>query len=327
MLLVTGGAGFIGSNVVAALEAAGRGRVVVSDRLRRADKWRNVAKRDLADIVPPERLFQWLDDHRRLDAVVHLGAVTSTTETDADRMIDVNFRLSVGLWSWCAEYGVPLIYASSAATYGDGDAGFVDDSDPAALARLRPRNVYGWSKHLFDRWVAAQRLYGATCPPQCVGLKFFNVFGPNEYHKGAQSSIIPRIFPVARAGGPVHLFRSHRPGVADGGQSRDFVWVGDCVDVVRWFLDHPEVSGLFNCGTGRARTFADLATAVFSALGRPANIEYVPMPDALRDHYQYFTEASLDRLRAAGYDRPFTGLEDGVARYVRDFLDTSDPYA
>jgi ADP-L-glycero-D-manno-heptose 6-epimerase len=324
MFLVTGGAGFIGSNIAAALEP--HGGVVVCDRLRRGDKWRNVAKRAIVDFVSPEHLFEWLSDRSDLDAVVHMGAVTATTETDADLMIDVNFRLSVRLWQWCAARRTPFLYASSASTYGDGTAGFADADDDATLARLRPLNIYGWSKHLFDRWVSRAVAAGAPRPPQWAGLKFFNVYGPNEYHKGAQSSIVPRIVPTVRAGEPVRLFRSHRPDCPDGGQKRDFVWVGDCAGVVQWLLDNPKVSGLFNCGTGRARTFADLATAVCRALGREPAIEYVAMPEALRPHYQYFTEARLDRLRAAGYDRPFTGLEQGIAAYVQGYLDTADPY-
>jgi ADP-L-glycero-D-manno-heptose 6-epimerase len=238
-----------------------------------------------------------------------------------------NFRLSLDLWTWCARRGVRFIYASSAATYGDGTGGFDDHAAPAALARLRPLNLYGWSKHLFDRRVAEIVARGDAAPPQWAGLKFFNVYGPNEYHKEGQFSVVLKNFREIAATGRAVLFRSHRPDYADGGQQRDFVWVGDCVEVMLWLHRTPAVSGLFNLGTGRARSFADLATAVFGALGRTPAIDYVDMPPNIRDQYQYHTEARMRRLAAAGYDAPFTALEDGVARYVRDYLTTADIYA
>lgn len=327
MFLVTGGAGFIGSNIAAALNKRSTAPVVVCDRLRQGQKWQNIAKRDLADVVFPDRLFEALEQWRgSISAVIHMGALTSTTERDADRMIETNFRLSMRLWRWCAEAEVPFIYASSAATYGDGAQGFDDTATCEGLARYRPLNVYGWSKHLFDRWVASQMAEGAPAPPQWAGLKFFNVYGPNEYHKGAQGSVVQRLYPEVKAGRPARLFASHRPDYPDGGQLRDFVWVDDCVEVVLWLLGRPDVSGLFNVGSGCARSFLDLATAVFHALGREVVIEYFPMPEEIRDQYQYFTEARLDRLRAAGYNAPSTTLEEGVAAYVQRFLDTSDRY-
>jgi ADP-L-glycero-D-manno-heptose 6-epimerase len=325
MLLVTGGAGFIGSNVVASLNEAGRADVVVSDRLGCDDKWRNLAKRELADFVPPDDLFRWLDG-RALDAVVHLGAISDTTARDGDLVIDTNFRLSLRLFDWCAETRTPLIYASSAATYGDGAEGFVDDDTLSALRRLRPLNLYGWSKHLFDLAVMARARRGEPMPPQWAGLKFFNVFGPNEYHKGEMMSLIAKRFDDARAGRTVRLFKSHRDGIADGDQRRDFIYVDDAVAVVRWFLDTPRACGLFNVGTGKARSFRDLITATFAALGRPPNIEYVDMPEAIRDQYQYFTEGPVEKLRKAGYTREFTPLETAVERYVTLFLDRPDRY-
>jgi ADP-L-glycero-D-manno-heptose 6-epimerase len=325
MYVVTGGAGFIGSNIVAALDERRAGSVLVCDRLRDGVKWSNLAKRELIDIVPPEELFAFLDRHPRdVEAVIHMGAISSTVETDADRIIANNYRLSLGLWRWCAHHQVPLIYASSAATYGDGTQGFDDDRDPKVLAALRPLNAYGWSKHLFDRRVTRMLAGGEAPPPQWVGLKFFNVYGPNEYHKGDQKSVAVQIHERVGRGEAARLFKSHRPDYADGGQLRDFIWVGDCVDIVLWLLDHPSVSGLFNCGTGKARSFADLAKAVFAALDRKPKIDYAPMPESLRAKYQYFTEARMDRLRAAGYGKPFTALEEGVARYVRDYLVQAD---
>lgn len=325
MILVTGGAGFIGSNIVAALAERGE-EVLVCDRLRRDGKWRNLAKHPIAGILAPEDLAAWLDDAPRLRAVVHMAAVSSTIETDADLAAATNISLPLALWDWCADHGVPFIYASSAATYGDGSAGFDDDPSPAALARLRPLNLYGWTKHAFDRRVADLVARGRHRPPQWVGLKFFNVYGPNEYHKGPMISVVKRKADEILAGRPATLFRSHRPDIPDGHQARDFVWVGDCVAVVLWLLDHPEVSGLFNVGTGRARTYVELVRAVFAALGRPPEISFVDTPEPLRGQYQYFTQARLERLRAAGYDRPFTPLEEGITLYVRGYLAAADPY-
>jgi ADP-L-glycero-D-manno-heptose 6-epimerase len=255
-----------------------------------------------------------------------LGAISATTETNVERLIATNIDLSRDLWQWCSQHHIRLLYASSAATYGSGDSGFDDDGSVAGLARLHPLNAYGWSKHVFDRHVARVVAAGAPRPPQWIGLKFFNVYGPNEYHKGAMKSVVAQLYPRAAAGEPARLFRSHNPDYRDGGQMRDFVWVGDCVDVMMWFLDHPGVSGLFNMGTGKARSFADLAAAVYRALDRTPLIEYVDTPPEIRDKYQYFTEARMDRLRQAGYAHPFTELEDGVGRYVRDFLAAPDPY-
>jgi ADP-L-glycero-D-manno-heptose 6-epimerase len=325
-ILVTGGAGFIGSNIVAALTERGT-PVAVCDRLRCTDKWRNLAKRELVDLIAPEHLAQWLDEHgATLDAIVHMGAISSTTETDADLIADVNFRLSLQLWRWCASNATRLVYASSAATYGDGGAGFDDDPSPQALGRLRPLNAYGWSKHLFDRRVMWGIGRGEATPPQWVGLKFFNVYGPNEYHKGAMQSVVAQKYRLAASGEPITLFRSHHPEFADGGQLRDFVFVDDCVDVVMWLLDQPGVNGLYNLGTGQARSFADLARALCDAAGAPREIEFIEMPEALRGAYQYYTCARMDRLREAGYQRPFTSLEDGVRRYVQEFLAQPDPY-
>jgi ADP-L-glycero-D-manno-heptose 6-epimerase len=326
MILVTGGAGFIGSCLLAGLEARSH-QLVICDHLGRDDKWRNIAKRALADIVAPAELLGWLDGPgREVKAVFHLGAVSSTVETDADLIVDSNFRLTMRLWNWCAKQQVPLIYASSAATYGDGSQGFSDSDDPEAMARLRPLNAYGWSKLLTDRRIAALVASGAPRPPQWAGLRFFNVYGPNEYHKGGQRSLVPQLHAQILAEGSARLFRSYRPDYADGGQLRDFVWVDDVVGVMLWLLDHPEVSGIFNLGSGRARSFADLARAVFAAMGRPERLSFVDMPEALRAKYQYYTQAELDRLRAAGCPLQPTPLEEGVQRYVQDHLDAADPY-
>ncbi len=325
MLLVTGGAGFIGSNVVASLNEAGRSDIVVNDTLGKDGKWRNLQKRQLADFVPPAELVRWLDG-RKLDAIIHLGAISETTARDGDAVIETNFRLSLQLLDWCTAHRTPLIYASSAATYGDGAAGFSDAGDPDALKRLRPMNLYGWSKHLFDLAVADRVAGRFALPPQWVGLKFFNVFGPNEYHKGEMMSLIAKRFDEAKAGNPVRLFKSYRDGVADGDQRRDFIYVDDVVAVVRWLLETPNVSGLFNVGTGKPRSFRDMMTAMFTALGRAPNIEYIAMPETIRDSYQYFTKASVEKLQRAGYNSGFTPLEDAVKRYVTTFLDGADRF-
>ena len=277
MLLVTGGAGFIGSNVVAALNDAGRSDVAVCDLLGHDGKWRNLAKRQLADILPPAELPAWLNG-RRLDAIIHLGAISETTATDGDLVIETNFRLSMRLLDWCTVHATPFIYASSAATYGDGAQGFDDDRNLPALKTLRPMNLYGWSKHLFDMAVAERAARGERLPPQWAGLKFFNVFGPNEYHKGAMMSVLAKRFDEVKSGAKVQLFKSHRDGIADGDQRRDFIYVDDVVRVMMWLLATPSVSGLFNVGTGKARSFKDLMLAGLCRARNPPNIEYIDMP-------------------------------------------------
>jgi len=325
MLLVTGGAGFIGSNVVAALNEAGRTDVVVCDLLGSDGKWRNLAKRQLVDIVPPAELPDWLTG-RKLDAVIHLGAISETTATDGDLVIETNFRFSMRLLDWCTANAVPLIYASSAATYGDGAEGFDDDASLAALKKLRPMNLYGWSKQLFDLAVAGRVANGEKLPPQWAGLKFFNVFGPNEYHKGTMMSVLARRFDDVREGRVVQLFKSHREGIADGDQRRDFIYVDDVVRVILWLLATPSVSGLFNVGTGKARSFRELMLAAYAALGTKPNIDYVDMPEQIRGSYQYFTESKVDRLHRSGYNGGFTTLEDAVKSYVGDYLDRPDRF-
>jgi len=325
MLLVTGGAGFIGSNVVAALNDSGRSDVVVCDNLGSDGKWRNLAKRQLVDIVPPAELPDWLKG-RKLDAVIHLGAISETTATDGDLVIETNFRFSMRLLDWCTANAVPLIYASSAATYGDGAEGFDDDASLPALKKLRPMNLYGWSKQLFDLAVAGRAANGDPLPPQWAGLKFFNVFGPNEYHKGTMMSVLARRFDDVKAGRVVQLFKSHRDGIADGDQRRDFIYVDDVVRVILWLLATPSVSGLFNVGTGKARSFRDLMLAAYAALGSRPNIDYVDMPEQIRGSYQYFTESKVDRLHRAGYNGGFTTLEDAVKAYVADYLDRPDRF-
>jgi ADP-L-glycero-D-manno-heptose 6-epimerase len=326
MHLITGGAGFIGSNLVAELCARGA-TVVVSDWLGQDERWRNLAKHEIADLIAPEALMPWLAHSAKdLEAVVHLGAISRTTEPDVDLIVRHNVRASLDLLDWCTRHQKPFIYASSAASYGDGQAGFDDDGSPTALALLRPLNAYGWSKHVIDRRVARLRASGAALPPQCVGLKFFNVYGPNEYHKGSMQSVIAHNFQRARQGEAIRLFRSYDRRYGDGQQLRDFIYVRDCIDVMLWLLEQPRVSGLFNVGSGKARSWLDLATALFAACGREPMIEFIDMPSALIEKYQYYTEARMERLRLAGYSRAFTSLEKGVAEYVQRYLATGDPY-
>ena len=325
MFLVTGGAGFIGSNVVASLNEAGRTDVVVNDILGGDGKWRNLAGRELADFVAPADLWSWLDG-RKLDALIHLGAISSTTATDGDAIMENNFRLSLRLLDWCTATRTPFIYASSAATYGGGQQGYSDDWSNGALKRLKPMNLYGFSKQLFDLALVARVARKDKMPPQWAGLKFFNVFGPNEYHKGEMMSLVAKRFDEAKAGQPIRLFKSHRSGIADGEQKRDFIYVDDAIAVVRWLIETPAVSGIFNVGTGVARSFRELMTAMFAALRLEPAIEYIDMPASIRDSYQYFTQAETENLRRAGYNTDFTALEDGVKRYVNCYLDRADRY-
>ncbi|MBA4011748.1 MAG: ADP-glyceromanno-heptose 6-epimerase [Phenylobacterium sp.] len=327
IIFVTGGAGFIGSNIVAKLAEDPSLDVVVCDRLREAElgKWRNIAKHPIGDFVAPEAMFEWLEKRwRDVELVVHMGAVSSTTEPDADKIIHSNFTLSRDLFRWCADHQRRFIYASSAATYGDS-TDFRDRDDLEWLTGLRPLNTYGWSKALFDLFAARQAARDYA-PPQWVGLKFFNVYGPNEEHKHSMKSVASQIWPKVRDGHSVQLFKSYREGVPDGGQTRDFVYVRDVADVIGWLAKNDQVNGVYNLGSGTARTFEDMARAVFAAAGREPEIEYTPMPPAIRDKYQYFTQANMERLQAAGYNQPMTTLEDGVTDYVKRYLSQPDPY-
>lgn len=331
MIVVTGGAGFIGSNLVAGLAEKGERNIVVCDLLGSDDKWRNISKHELRDIVKPDSLMRYLELHAsEIKVIFHMGAISSTTEVNADLIVENNFALSRRLWKWAAERGVRFIYASSAATYGDGRQGFKDDDHPEALDKLRPLNPYGWSKHLFDRRTGRitndSARGGESVPPQWAGLKFFNVYGPNEYHKGDQMSVICKLYPQVEAGAAARLFKSYEKDYGDGGQIRDFIYVKDCVDVMLWLFDNPKVSGLYNVGTGKGRSFNDLANAVFTACDKKPKIHYIEMPPELMSKYQYYTQADMTKLRKAGYTRPFTELEDGVKDYVQNYMMTDDPY-
>jgi ADP-L-glycero-D-manno-heptose 6-epimerase len=326
MLVVTGGGGFIGSVLVWALNEAGRDDIVIVDRFGDGDKWRNIAKRDFYEIVTIEALPAWLDRFgNEVEAVFHLGANSSTTERDADLVIATNLNASITLWRWCAAYRKNLIYASSAATYGDGTEGFDDAGGLAELKRLRPMNLYGWSKQAFDLW-ALRRAAKGHAPPFWAGLKFFNVFGPNEYHKDEMMSLVAKNYAKIAAGETIGLFKSHRSGIGDGEQKRDFIYVKDCVAVMLWLWRQMPECGIYNLGTGTARSFRELMEATGAACGRAPKIDYVDTPPAIRSNYQYLTEARMARLRAAGYNAPFTPLEDAVQDFVTGYLATPDPY-
>lgn len=322
MYIVTGGAGFIGSAFVWKLNEMGIHDIVVVDDLGTGDKWRNLVNRTYMDFVHKDMFLEMIlheDLPFDVDAIIHMGACSSTTERDANYLMENNYRYTMTLAHFCLEHDVRFINASSAATYGDGALGF--DDDPAGIPALKPLNMYGYSKQLFDLWSLRT---GAV--DKLVSLKFFNVFGPNEYHKGDMKSVVCKAFSQIGDTGAMRLFASERDDYPDGGQKRDFIYVKDCVDVMWWLLNNPQVNGIYNLGTGSARTWNDLARAVFSAMDVPEDIQYIDMPATLRGKYQYFTEASMDRLRAAGCPVDFARLEDAVADYVGNYLATGDPY-
>ncbi|MFH1716791.1 MAG: ADP-glyceromanno-heptose 6-epimerase [Planctomycetota bacterium] len=316
MIIVTGGAGFIGSALIAALNARQITDILVVDQLGTDQKWKNLQNLSFADYVEKEDLLEMVIEDRLDDdvqTVFHIGACSDTTETDASFLIKTNYEYTKLLAQWATDADIRFIYASSAATYGDGSAGFSDDE--GRIENLRPLNMYGYSKHLFDLWARRAGLL-----EKIVGLKYFNVFGPNEYHKGDMRSFIVKAFEQIKAGGTVRLFKSYMPEYADGEQVRDFIYVRDAVDMTLFFFDNPHLSGLFNIGTGEARTWNDLVIAVFVAMGHKPSIEYIDMPASIRDQYQYFTQADISKLRDAGYGRQTTSLEDAIRDYVQNYL-------
>lgn len=310
--MVTGGAGFIGRNVVAELNRRGVENILVVDRLRSDERWKNLRGLVFEDLWSIDRFREAFraDGLPAVKTVYHLGACSSTTETDADYLLDNNYRYTRELCEWCLGKGVRFVYASSAATYGGGEQGYSDADE--ATPNLVPLNMYGMSKQLFDLWALRNGLL-----ERIAGLKYFNVYGPGEDHKGDMRSVVHKAHGQILERGSVRLFKSYKPEYADGEQVRDFVFVQDAVDLTLFCGENETASGLFNCGTGQARSWNDLAQAVFAAMGREPNIEYIEMPETLRDKYQYFTQAEMDKIRAAGYDRPFTSLEDGIREYVQ----------
>ena len=325
MYIVTGATGFIGSCLLAEMQKRGYQDIVAVDTFGNGSKWRNIAKRGALQLVFPHQLQGFLDANKAaIGGILHLGAISSTTETDVDCIVENNFQLTISLFNFCQSNSIPLVYASSAATYGDGGQGFYDRDDLEFISSLRPLNPYGWSKNAVDKYIAAHSHFAASS--QLVGLKFFNVYGPNEYHKGQQMSVVRHFFNQFRTTGRVRLFKSYRDDCADGEQRRDFVWVGDCVNVMLWILEHPKVSGLFNVGTGCATSYNVVAQSIAHSMGVEPVIEYIEMPDSVRHQYQYFTQADLTKLRAVGYDKPFLSVPEGVERYVKGFLTANDSY-
>jgi len=316
MIVVTGGAGFIGSAMITALNKRAISDILVVDELGSDEKWRNLQNLSFADYIEKDDFLELVIEDKLtacIEAIFHLGACTSTTETNASYLIKNNYEYSKLLAQWATKANIRFIYASSAATYGDGSAGFSDDEDK--IDELRPLNIYGYSKHIFDLWARRTGLL-----KRIVGLKYFNVFGPNEYHKADMRSFVIKAFEQIQTTGKVRLFKSYKPEYADGEQLRDFIYVKDAVDMTLFFLDNPKKAGLFNIGTGKARTWNDLVKAVFAAIGKEPKIEYIEMPEAIRNQYQYFTQADMAKLRKVGYNKQTTPLEDAVRDYVQNYL-------
>jgi len=318
-IVVTGAAGFIGRNAVAELNSRGFDNMLLVDHLGTDEKWRNLVGLRYEDIVAPDNFLAQIQAGKlpAIESIIHLGACSATTERDADYLLRNNYHYTRTLCEWSLRNDARFIYASSAATYGDGAHGYSDDD--ASTITLQPLNMYGYSKHMFDLWALKHKLFD-----RIVGLKYFNVFGPYEDHKDDMRSVISKSYRQIGLEGKVSLFKSYQPGYADGEQMRDFVYVKDAVDATLWFLEHA-AGGLFNCGTGIARTWKDLATAVFTAMDVPVNIGYIDMPETLKGKYQYFTEAKMSKLRAAGYDKPFTSLEGAVLDYIRNYYMKQGP--
>ncbi|MBC6613298.1 ADP-glyceromanno-heptose 6-epimerase [Hymenobacter sp. BT507] len=315
MIVVTGAAGFIASCLVTRLNAANFNDIVVVDNFAVEHKLPNLSGKRLKEYVDRNEFFDWLDEHHeQVEFIFHLGARTDTTEQNRDVLDLLNLDYSKQMWQACCRYQLPLVYASSAATYGLGTVGY--DDDEALLHLLQPLNAYGDSKNDFDKWAVAQ----PEKPFFWAGLKFFNVYGPNEYHKGRMASVILHAYQQIQQTGSMTLFRSHNPDYADGEQKRDFIYVKDVVEVCYFLMQTRQHSGIYNLGTGEARTFLDLALNTFAALGRTADIQFQDTPEVIRDKYQYFTQANMEKLRSIGYDRPFTRLEDGIADYVQNYL-------
>ena len=318
MIIVTGGAGFIGSCIVRSLNDRGIKDIVVVDNIASTDKWMNLRNKSYIEYINRVDFLARLPEFaKKATHFIHMGACSSTTERDFGFLYKNNFEYTKALWNFCAANKISFIYASSAATYGDGSQGFDDKTD---IKLLRPLNGYGYSKQLFDLWAQKQLQAGAAAPKQHVGFKFFNVYGPNEYFKGNMASVIFHTFNDVTATGQKGLFKSYKPEYKDGGQLRDFVYVKDLCKVVLFMMDNPKVSGLFNLGTGKARSFYDLAAATFKAMGREPNIKFIEMPEHLRGKYQYYTQAQMSKLREAGYSEPFYTLEEGAADYVQNYL-------
>jgi len=321
MILVTGAAGFIGSNIVSSLNKKGFHNIIICDWLDHVSKRNNLNKLIYDNIISPENIFKYLNKNDNIELVIHMGANSSTTETNFRLIYNFNTRFSRNLWKWCTQNKVRFIYASSAATYGDGSKGF-DDSENKIY---QPLNIYGLSKYLFDRY-AIKQAKKYLCPPQWVGLKFFNVYGPNEYHKGSMQSVIKHSLDQYNKTGIVKLFKSYNDKFKNGQQTRDFIYVDDCVSLINWFLENKNISGIFNCGTGIERSFEDLVTSMFKAINVPPKIKYIEMPENIKHQYQYYTRANMKKVIDKGYKIKALTLEEGVYDYVTNYLLSNDKY-
>jgi ADP-L-glycero-D-manno-heptose 6-epimerase len=323
MIIVTGAAGFIGSCLVKRLNQEGFNAIIAVDKFDSTQKNLNLEGARIQERVNRDSFFPWLDrNYELVEFIFHIGARTDTTEFDKSVFDALNVEYSKEVWTRCANYQIPLVYASSAATYGLGEHGYLDNDDIASMQKLKPLNPYGWSKLEFDLWAASQR----DKPFYWAGLKFFNVYGPNEYHKGRMASVIWHAYQQITNTGKVKLFRSHRDGIDHGKQMRDFVYVKDVVDVCMHLMEYRKKSGIYNLGSGTARTFVDLATSVFSSLGKAPDIEFIDTPQDIRDKYQYFTQADMTKLGTTGYEQPFTTLEAGIRDYITNYLSKGQHY-
>lgn len=326
LVVVTGATGFIGSNLLHGLESNGYRNIVSVDYFGCGEKWRNVANRSFVYYVHPELIHEYMNAHaHHISAIVHLGGISSTTEKNVDTLVHHNIELTIRLYNFCREHNIKFIYASSAATYGNGTKGFRDCDDLEYLSQLSPLNPYGWSKNTIDKYLMYEQ---AIHKPnnQVVGLKFFNVYGPNEYHKQDQASVVYKFYKEILVTNNVNLFKSYKEDCLDGMQQRDFVFVQDCVDVILWMLNHPDVNGLFNVGTGLAHSFKEVADLVIKYSERVASVTFIDMPEQLKEQYQYFTQADIQKLRDVGYQKPMTSLEDGVRTYINEYLKTRNTF-
>lgn len=326
MIIITGGVGFIGSQVLAALEEV-ENNIAVVDVFGSDEKWRNVSKRRTTTFISPDSIFDFLEKHKKaIRLVLHFGGISSTMEKNVDIIVKNNINLSIDLYEYCIDNKIRFIYASSAATYGNGTNGLLDRDDVEYLDDLRPLNAYGWSKHCIDKHIWSTDNRKQSLENGVVALKFFNVYGPNEYHKGNQCSVIYSFYNQLKQGNTLQLFKSYKPEYNNGEQCRDFIWIQDCVNVVLWMIKHPTVSGIYNVGSGTPRTFNDVANIISSVLKKECTIEYIEMPEGLKERYQYHTQANISKLRSVGYNLPMTSLEEGISFYIRDFLNTYDRY-
>lgn len=323
MIIVTGSGGFIGSNLVAGLEAWGAQDIVVVDDFGVSDKWKNISKRSVYDVIQSSDFFEYIHEYReQIDAIFHMGAISSTIEMDVDKIVRNNINLTLRLFDFCANEGIRFYYASSASVYGDGSLGF---SDIELDKPYVPLNPYAWSKLCVDKAILQRsRSQKDPTPPQWIGLRFFNVYGPNEYHKGSQMSVIPQFLKQILSSGSSKLFKSYKNGIDHGDQKRDFVYIKDCINFMLWLLERDSISGIYNVGTGRAQSFIEVVNAIFKSINKAPLIEFTDMPESLKNHYQYFTQADMTTVKKLGYDRNWASVDEGIQDYVRNYLLSND---